>query len=109
MTADGTAGPSGADGFKAEQGRYHFYVSLACPWAHRTMIFRALKQLGNSITVSVVNSFMGDEGWTFKPGVGVIPDTVNNTEHVYEFYTQALNDYTGRVTVPILWDSSGKP
>ena len=84
VTADGTAGPSGVGGFKAEHGRYHLYVSLACPWAHRTMIFRALKQLENSITVSVVNSFMGDEGWTFKPGVGVVPDTVNNTTHVYE-------------------------
>lgn len=104
VTADGTAGPSGVGGFKAEHGRYHLYVSLACPWAHRTMIFRALKQLENSITVSVVNSFMGDEGWTFKPGVGVVPDTVNNTTHVYELYTHALSDYTGRVTVPILWD-----
>lgn len=104
VTADGSAGPSGGEGFKAEHGRYHLYVSLACPWAHRTMIFRALKQLENSITVSVVNSFMGDEGWTFKPGVGVIPDSVNNTTHVYELYTQALSNYTGRVTVPILWD-----
>jgi putative glutathione S-transferase len=104
VTADGAAGPSGVDGFKAEHGRYHLYISLACPWAHRTLIFRALKKLENSITVSVVNSFMGDEGWTFEPGVGVIPDTINNTQRVYELYTKALSDYTGRVTVPILWD-----
>ena len=104
VTADGAAGPTGVDGFKAEHGRYHLYVSLACPWAHRTMIFRSLKKLEDTITVSVVNSFMGDEGWTFEPGVGVISDTVNNTKRVHELYTLAMGDYTGRVTVPILWD-----
>lgn len=104
VTADGSAGPTGHAGFKAEHGRYHLYVSLACPWAHRTMIFRSLKKLENSISTSVVNSFMGDEGWTFEPGDGVISDTVNNTRRVHELYTLAMGDYTGRVTVPILWD-----
>lgn len=104
ITADGSAGPSGTGGFKAEPNRYHLYVSLACPWAHRTIIYRKLKGLEAMISMSVVNAFMGDEGWTFAPGDGVVSDPVFNATHVHEIYTAAQADYTGRVTVPILWD-----
>ena len=104
ITRDGSAGPSGVGGFKAEPGRYHLYVSLACPWAHRTLIFRSLKGLEEMISVSVVNAFMGDEGWTFEPGDDVVPDTVNDKTRLHQVYTQADGDYTGRVTVPVLWD-----
>ncbi len=104
VTADGTAGISGDAGFKAEKGRYHLYVSLACPWAHRTLLFRQLKGLEEYISLSVVNAFMGDDGWHFMEGSGVIPDDVNHTTYVHELYTKAMADYTGRVTVPILWD-----
>lgn len=108
ITADGKAGPSGIGGFKAEAGRYHLYVSLACPWAHRTLIFRALKGLQDVISVSVVNAYMGDEGWTFKPGNGVIEDTVNHKKRLHEIYTLVDPSYTGRVTVPVLWDKKQK-
>lgn len=104
ITKDGRAGPSGVSGFNAESGRYHLYVSLACPWAHRTVIYRKLKGLEDMISMSVVNAFMGDDGWTFEPGEGVIEDTVNHATYAYEIYTKAAPDYTGRVTVPILWD-----
>ena len=76
VTPDGRPGPTGKGGFKAEAGRYHLYVSLACPWAHRTLIFRALKGLENAVSVSVVNPLMLENGWTFDPGDGVIPDNV---------------------------------
>ena len=104
VTADGEAGPSGEGGFKAEAGRYHLYVSMACPWAHRTLIFRRLKGLEDMISLSVVNAFMGDEGWTFDEGDDVIPDSVNHKARLHEVYTQADPEYTGRVTVPVLWD-----
>jgi len=104
VTADGSAGPSGTGGFKAEPGRYHLYVSLACPWAHRTMIYRKLKGLEGMISISVVNSYMGDEGWTFEPGDQVIADPIHNASRMHQVYTAALSDYTGRVTVPVLWD-----
>ena len=104
ITEDGTAGPAGRVGFKAEPNRYHLYVSLARPWAHRTLIFRELKGLTETISVSVVNSFMGDEGWTFEPGSAVIPDSVNGKSRMHEIYTLADPNYTGRVTVPVLWD-----
>ena len=104
VTTDGSAGPSGIGGFKAEPNRYHLYVSLACPWAHRTLIYRKLKGLEDMISMSVVNAFMGDEGWTFNPGKGVIADPIFNATHLYNIYTAAQADYTGRVTVPILWD-----
>jgi putative glutathione S-transferase len=104
ITQDGSAGPSGEAGFKAEAGRYHLYVSMACPWAHRTLILRTLKGLEEMISISVVNAFMGDEGWTFKDGEDVIKDTVNGKTHLHEIYTLAKSDYTGRVTVPVLWD-----
>ncbi len=104
VTSDGSAGPGGQTGFKAEPERYHLYVSLACPWAHRTLIFRAIKGLENHISVSVVNAIMADEGWTFEPGPGVVADSVNNKSRMYEIYQLAKPDYTGRVTVPVLWD-----
>ena len=89
ITADGSAGPSGTGGFKAEPNRYHLYVSLACPWAHRTMIYRQLKGLDQMISMSVVNAFMGDEGWTFEPGDGVIEDPINQATRMHQVYTTA--------------------
>lgn len=107
VTADGSAGPTGEAGFKAEAGRYHLYVSLACPWAHRTLIFRALKGLENMISLTVVDPLMLAEGWTID-GVypGTIPDTVNGRTRLHEIYSLARPDYTGRVTVPVLWDKA---
>ncbi len=104
VTADGSAGQSGVGGFKAEAGRYHLYVSLACPWAHRTLILRALKGLEDMISVSVVNWLMLENGWTFADGPGVVPDPVNHARLLHQVYTAADPAYTGRVTVPILWD-----
>lgn len=106
ITVDGSAGPTGEGGFKAEPGRYHFYVSYACPWAHRTLIFRALKGLEGMISLSVVNWFMGEKGWTFEEGDGVIPDSVNNARFLYQVYLAAQADYSGRMTVPVLWDKN---
>jgi putative glutathione S-transferase len=104
VTADGSPGPSGEDGFKAEPARYHLYVSLACPWAHRTLIFRALKGLEAMIDVSIVHWLMRENGWTFNEGPGVVPDPVRHARFLHEIYTAAKPDYTGRVTVPVLWD-----
>jgi putative glutathione S-transferase len=106
ITADGSPGPTGTGGFKAEAGRYHLYVSLACPWAHRTLIMRKLKGLEAMIDVSAVHWRMLDHGWTFEEGPGVIPDTVNRADYLYQVYTAATPDYTGRVTVPVLWDKA---
>jgi len=103
-TPDGAAGPSGRGGFRAEAGRYHLYVSLACPWAHRTLIMRELKGLQDLVSVSVVNAHMGRDGWTFEPGPGVVPDSINNASRLHEVYTKADPGFTGRVTVPVLWD-----
>ncbi len=108
VTADGSPGPTGNGGFKAESDRYHLYVSLACPWAHRTLIFRALKGLEEMISVSVVHWYMGENGWTFEPGEGVIGDPLFNAKYLYEIYTKVEPEYTGRVTVPILWDKQTK-
>lgn len=96
----------GSTDFQPESGRYHLYVSLACPWAHRTLIYRRLKGLEEHITISVVNPFMLENGWTFEEGDGVIPDTVNGAEYLHQIYTAAKAGYTGRVTVPVLWDRS---
>ena len=104
VTVDGSAGPTGVGGFKAEASRYHLYVSLACPWAHRTTIYRTLKGLEDIISLSVVHPFMGDKGWAFTEGDGVIADPIVNASYLYEVYVAAKPDYTGRVTVPILWD-----
>lgn len=104
VTADGAPGPSGDGGFKAEAGRYHLYVSLACPWAHRTLIFRKLKKLEDAISVSVVHWHMAENGWEFRDGPGATPDHLFGSSYLHQVYTRAQSDYTGRVTVPILWD-----
>jgi len=104
ITPDGAPGPSGEGGFAAEPQRYHLYVSLACPWAHRALIFRAIKQLDSMISVSVVNPLMALHGWTFEPDEGVVPDHVNHASYMHQLYTLAQPAYTGRVTVPVLWD-----
>lgn len=105
VTADGSAGPSGQGGFKAESGRYHLYVSYACPWAHRTLIFRALKDLDAHISVSVVHPLMQVNGWTFETGFdGATGDDLFGFDFMHQVYTQALPDATTRVTVPVLWD-----
>ncbi|TKB45660.1 glutathione S-transferase family protein [Thalassotalea mangrovi] len=111
VTADGGTGPNGEKGFKAEKGRYHLYVSLACPWAHRTLIFRKLKGLESMISVSVVHYLMKENGWTFaeqenndNPDWVDIKDHINDKEFLHQVYTQADPNYSGRVTVPVLWD-----
>ena len=104
VTPDGAPGPSGDGGFVAEAGRYHLYVSYACPWAHRTLIFRSLKGLQEMISLSVVNWHMAEHGWTFQEGDGVIPDAIGQVDYLHQVYCAALPDYTGRVTVPVLWD-----
>ncbi|NBC22352.1 MAG: glutathione S-transferase family protein [Gammaproteobacteria bacterium] len=104
ITPDGEPGPSGEGGFAAEPGRYHLYVSYACPWAHRALILRALKGLEEHIDVSVVHWYMGEHGWTFRNGPGVVPDPLFGVERLYELYLQADPEFTGRVTVPVLWD-----
>lgn len=98
VTADGSSG------LPAARGRYHLYVSLACPWAHRTLIFRRLKGLEDAIGVSVVDPYMGENGWTFSNAPGCIPDTVYGLAYLYQLYQKAVPDYTGRVTTPTLWD-----
>lgn len=104
ITPDGSPGPSGSDGFQAEAGRYHLYVSLACPWAHRTLILRKLKGLESMISVSVVNPLMAEHGWTFEPDEGVIADPIHQARYMHQVYTAADPGYSGRVTVPVLWD-----
>ena len=105
ITADGSAGPTGEEGFKAESGRYHLYVSYACPWAHRTLIFRELKDLTDHISISVVHPEMLGEGWTFETDDhGATGDTLFDLPFARDIYLRALPDMTGRVTVPILWD-----
>ena len=104
VTADGSAGPSGDSGFAAESGRYHLYVSLACPWAHRTLIVRSLKGLDELIEVSVVSPLMLEQGWTYNKAEGSTGDRVHGHQFHHQVYTRANPDYTGRVTVPVLWD-----
>ena len=104
VTPDGMPGPSGGGGFRAEPGRYHLYVSLACPWAHRALIMRALKGLEGMIGVSVVHWLMREDGWTFAEGPGTVPDTVNDARFLHQVYTAADPHYSGRATVPVLWD-----
>lgn len=104
LTADGSAGPSGRSGFKAEAGRYHLYVSYACPWAHRTLIFRKLKELEDLISVSVVDYLMLENGWEFKKREGATGDDLFGSDYLYQVYLKADPNYSGRVTVPILWD-----
>ncbi|RWX78660.1 glutathione S-transferase family protein [Neorhizobium lilium] len=108
VTADGAAGPSGRGGFKAEAGRYHLYVSLACPWAHRTLIYRKLKKLEDLISVSVVDYLMVENGWEFKKRDndenGATGDDLFGADYLYQVYLKADPVYSGRVTVPVLWD-----
>jgi putative glutathione S-transferase len=105
ITPDGSPGPSGEGGFPAEAGRYHLYVSLACPWAHRTLILRKLKELDDLISVSVVSPKMPDEtGWSFDKASGSTGDALFGKDFLWQIYTEAQPDYTGRVTVPVLWD-----
>ena len=105
ITADGQPGPTGRGGFAAESGRYHLYVSYACPWAHRTLIFRELKGLSAHIGVSVVHPDMLGQGWTFQTDAyGATGDTLHGLQYAHQIYTRADPDYSGRVTVPILWD-----
>src|SRR3989304_1198889 len=102
VTADGSSR------FRAEPGRYHLYVSLACPWAPRTLILRKLKGLEQAISLSIVDPFMGADGWAFSDAPGCIPDTVHGARFLKEVYLQAKPDYTGRVSVPVLWDKQRK-
>jgi putative glutathione S-transferase len=109
VTRTGEPGPSGDGGFKAEPGRYHLYIALACPWAHRTLIFRQLKRLEGAISLSIVDPFMGENGWAFIAPDGSITagstiDEINHAKYLYEVYAKARSDYSGRVTVPVLWD-----
>jgi putative glutathione S-transferase len=105
ITADGSPGPSGEGGFRAERGRYHLYVSYACPWAHRTIIFRKLKGLEGAISLDVVHPYMGDKGWTFDTNFeGSTDDRVNGFDRLADVYLKAVPDFTGRVTTPVLWD-----
>ena len=98
----------GSTEFRPEPDRYHLYVSLACPWAHRTLIFRKLKKLEKVISISIVDHFMGNQGWTFSDNPGCIPDSVNGATYLHQIYTTARADYTGRVTVPVLWDKKSE-
>jgi putative glutathione S-transferase len=104
ITAEGAPGPTGSGGFKAEAGRYHLYVARACPWAHRTTIFREVKGLQSMIGLSVTHWLMSDSGWTFEPGPGVVADPLHSAEFIWELYKRSDPHYTGRTTVPVLWD-----
>ena len=104
ITADGSPGPTGEGGFKAERGRYHLYVALACPWAHRTLIMRPLKRLEDAIGVSVVHWHMDRQGWAFRDGPGATGDRLHGLDYLHQVYTRARADYTGRASVPVLWD-----
>jgi glutathionyl-hydroquinone reductase len=106
VTKDGRPADGRERGFKAEPGRYHLYVSYACPWAHRTLIFRKLKKLEDIISVSVVHHFMGEHGWTFLEEDGATGDTLYGLDYLHQLYIRADPDYSGRVTVPVLWDKN---
>ncbi|SDM86734.1 putative glutathione S-transferase [Franzmannia pantelleriensis] len=108
VTADGSAGPDGQPGLPAEAGRYHLYVSLACPWAHRTMILRKLKGLESLIGLSHVSPLMLDQGWTYREDEGSSGDPINGVDFHHQLYTLTDSRYTGRVTVPALWDKQSQ-
>jgi glutathionyl-hydroquinone reductase len=104
ITPDGNPGPTGRGGFKAEAGRYHLYIARACPWAHRTAIFRELKGLQSMIGLSVTHWVMLEDGWTFDPAPGVIADDVNRARYLHQIYVKSEPKFSGRATVPVLWD-----
>lgn len=104
VTKDGAPAEGRTRGFRAEPGRYHLYVSLACPWAHRTLIVRRLKRLEDIISVDVVHHYMGDDGWTFLKKDGATGDSLFGSDFLHQIYTRADPGYSGRVTVPVLWD-----
>ena len=104
VTTDGRPGPTGEGGFRAEPGRYHLYIARACPWAHRTTIFRELKGLQDMIGLSVTHWLMAEDGWTFRPAPGVVPDPLNDARTMWQVYVASDPGYTGRATVPVLWD-----
>jgi glutathionyl-hydroquinone reductase len=104
ITADGSAGPSGEGGFAAEPGRYHLYVAHACPWAYRTTLFRKLKKLEGAISITIAAPLYGERSWRFSDEPGCIPDTANGKKELWEVYLLADPRYSGRVTVPVLWD-----
>ena len=108
VTIDGSPGPSGSGGFKAEPNRYHLYLSHNCPWAYRTLLFRKLKGLEDQVSIAISASSCKDEGWTYKKEAGCIPDVVNNITYLHEIYTKVDAEYTGRVTVPTLWDKKNQ-
>lgn len=108
VTSDGSAGPTGEGGFKAEAGRYHLYVALICPWASRTLIGHKLKKLEDVISVSIVEPALSDEGWKFGDYPGSDRDGLNGFAYMHEAYTSADPHYTGRATVPVLWDKKTK-
>ena len=104
VTADGAPGPTGSGGFKAEAGRYHLFVALICPWASRTLIARAVKRLDDVIGITVVEPALTDEGWRFGDDADCRPDPILGARHIHEIYTRADPHFTGRATVPVLWD-----
>ena len=104
ITPDGSPGPKGKTGYPAEAGRYHLYVSLACPWAHRTLIYRKLKELESLIDVSVVSWLMAENGWTFDKATGSSGDALDDLDYLHQRYSRDDPKYSGRVTVPVLWD-----
>lgn len=104
VTSDGAAGPTGTGGFRAEAGRYHLYVALICPWASRTLIARTLKGLEEVVSVSVVEPMLTEEGWRFGDYPGSDRDPLHGALYMHEIYTRADPRYTGRATVPVLWD-----
>lgn len=108
LTRDGVAGPDGQAGHRAEADRFHLYVSLACPWAHRTLVVRALKGLEALLPVTVVGPLMGAQGWSFAPAFGGTGDPVEGVDHLHQLYTLADPQMTGKVTVPVLWDQRAK-
>ena len=108
VTSDGGLGPTGELGFAAEAGRYHLYITHNCPWAYRTAMFRRVKGLEDIISISIGGASFKDQGWTFNEEPGALPDAVNNIYYLHELYTKADPKYTGRVTVPVLWDKKSE-
>lgn len=104
VTADGAPGPTGDGGFAAEAGRYHLYVSHACPWAHRALLYRSILGLEDAIDISVVHPVNLENGWEFSGFPGATPDAIGDVKYMHQVYTRSAPDYSGKVTVPVLWD-----